>query len=156
MAASNLASISALYEQRQQWKVETIMFDVIDDMELGTTKSENIARFIGMRKSKKGYKGEKIYFADFNQNTVEYRKHILFPAFKAACRPSGFFATSQGAEANCYCIVCNHCKQYNPQKQKEEQAGEPPTGNNHSNDGSLDISASNPAPARRTVITKTN
>jgi hypothetical protein len=116
----SLQQLDELHDSKKTWTTTTIIMNIIDDVSENprTSTPTNVAAFIGQRKGARGPKGEKKFFADFNDNSDEYRADKVFPAFKKACRPEGFFAISKGYE-NMELrlrIVCNRAKQHEPSK----------------------------------------
>jgi hypothetical protein len=102
--------------------VEEINMRVVDNPDSPkaewTFSTHNIATYIGKRPASAADKGKQIFFAglDTGINDRNYRRNIVFPAFKAACRPAGFVAASSGYEPKeCRVrIVCNRSEQYDP------------------------------------------
>jgi hypothetical protein len=84
--------INLLYEEKKSWRTDRILMNVIDDTGADPRSSGevDITQFVGKLAGRRGDKGKRIYFVDFNENTNAYREEKVFPAFRAACRQAGF------------------------------------------------------------------
>lgn len=99
METNRLDQIDTLFEQRKKWSVKSIPLTVIEDVKVvpRVTKEWNLADHIGKASGgSRSDKGGKIYLADFQENTDQYRKDVVLPAIRKACRPEGFFAVAKG------------------------------------------------------------
>jgi hypothetical protein len=116
-----LGRINLLYEEKKSWRTECILMNVFDDVtaEPRTSTAVNIAQYNGTRAGRRGDKGKRIYFADFNENNKAYRESKVFPTFRAACKQAGFPMISTGY-SNARCRVILSCNRFMLHKNDEE------------------------------------
>jgi hypothetical protein len=77
---------------QEAWAVTSIPINVVvgqvDDIPR-ETKQVNLVDFVSENRGPTSKKGEKIYLADFNDNSEHYRSNVVMKAFNEGCNPQG-------------------------------------------------------------------
>jgi hypothetical protein len=129
---------------QESWAVTSIPINVVvgkvDDTPR-ETKQVNLVDFVAENRGPMSKKGEKIYLADFNDNSEHYRSNVVMKAFNEWCNPQGFGLVAKGWEGRygTLRIQCTRARLFRKQNRKAAVADE---------------SGDNPPIARRQALTR--
>ena len=103
-----MASFDSLLQQLDQeiideclsWDSPAILFTVATSLHDDTPQEINIVDTIGYNVQVRKHYGKYWLPSTFSENSTQFRKQTLIPAFQRACLPCGFALVAKGWEGN--------------------------------------------------------